>query len=328
MRRCGAEIRAVRPGAHLGDIGHAIQNVWRGSSFLGRARFGGHGIGRQSTRTRRCCITGRPGTGLDLAGRDGLHHRADDQLRARGDSRARRRLDYRHGGFTRCPRSGNIRFVVTADGCEVLTTSPGMPRHRPDALRHRPARRCHDRPDPRPIAPPPLPRPSAGARNLAPCGARSALRFHARPDTREAPARAARAVDRVLIAVWSGLAAPRDIDTGRGGRLWAVGSSSRIPTSTCCSCCRRRSTRRRPLFVERFIGTLWDIGVEIAHSVRTIAECEAELATDITIRTSLLEQPVRGGRARVASAFDTPSRRRWTRAPSTRRRCSSSSSGT
>ena len=30
--------------------------------------------------------------------------------------------------------------------------------------------------------------------------------------------------------------------------------------------------------VEKLIGTLWDIGLEIGHSVRTIAECEAEMA--------------------------------------------------
>ena len=42
-------------------------------------------------------------------------------------------------------------------------------------------------------------------------------------------------------------------------------------------------------FIERFFAALWDIGLELAHSVRTIEECETEMAHDVTIRTSLLE---------------------------------------
>jgi [protein-PII] uridylyltransferase len=42
--------------------------------------------------------------------------------------------------------------------------------------------------------------------------------------------------------------------------------------------------------IERFIGMLWDAGLEVAHSVRTIEQCETEMAHDITIRTSLLER--------------------------------------
>jgi [protein-PII] uridylyltransferase len=41
--------------------------------------------------------------------------------------------------------------------------------------------------------------------------------------------------------------------------------------------------------VERFIGNVWDVGLEIGHSVRTIAECAEEAAKDITIQTTLLE---------------------------------------
>lgn len=41
--------------------------------------------------------------------------------------------------------------------------------------------------------------------------------------------------------------------------------------------------------VERFVGDLWDAGLEIGHSVRTVAECTEEAAKDITIQTTLLE---------------------------------------
>ena len=41
--------------------------------------------------------------------------------------------------------------------------------------------------------------------------------------------------------------------------------------------------------LERLIGALWDIGLEIAHSVRTVQDCVREAAGDVTIRTALLE---------------------------------------
>lgn len=41
--------------------------------------------------------------------------------------------------------------------------------------------------------------------------------------------------------------------------------------------------------LEELIQLLWDTGLEIGHSIRTIAECLSESAADITIQTSLLE---------------------------------------
>ncbi|HUQ75707.1 MAG TPA: [protein-PII] uridylyltransferase [Burkholderiales bacterium] len=41
--------------------------------------------------------------------------------------------------------------------------------------------------------------------------------------------------------------------------------------------------------LERLIGTLWDIGLEIGHSVRTIEGCLEASADDVTVRTTLLE---------------------------------------
>jgi [protein-PII] uridylyltransferase len=40
--------------------------------------------------------------------------------------------------------------------------------------------------------------------------------------------------------------------------------------------------------LERFIGSCWDTGLEIGSSVRTLSECLAEAAKDITVQTSLL----------------------------------------
>ncbi|HEY3074776.1 MAG TPA: [protein-PII] uridylyltransferase [Burkholderiales bacterium] len=41
--------------------------------------------------------------------------------------------------------------------------------------------------------------------------------------------------------------------------------------------------------LERLIGTLWDIGLEIGHSVRTVEGCIEAAADDVTVRTTLLE---------------------------------------
>ncbi|MBY0410038.1 MAG: bifunctional uridylyltransferase/uridylyl-removing protein, partial [Burkholderiaceae bacterium] len=47
------------------------------------------------------------------------------------------------------------------------------------------------------------------------------------------------------------------------------------------------STLRAKL--EGFIGSCWDSGLEIGSSVRTVAECLAESAGDVTVQTALLE---------------------------------------
>lgn len=41
--------------------------------------------------------------------------------------------------------------------------------------------------------------------------------------------------------------------------------------------------------LEALIGKLWDLGLELGHSVRTIPQCLDESANDVTVRTALLE---------------------------------------
>lgn len=41
--------------------------------------------------------------------------------------------------------------------------------------------------------------------------------------------------------------------------------------------------------IERFLTALWDIGLEIGHSVRNLKECVREAKADITVTTSLME---------------------------------------
>ena len=65
--------------------------------------------------------------------------------------------------------------------------------------------------------------------------------------------------------------------------------------------------------LERLVGMFWDIGLEVAHSVRTVQECVEVAAADITVQTTLLEARFLAGSrslyreltAAVAAALDT-----------------------
>jgi [protein-PII] uridylyltransferase len=57
--------------------------------------------------------------------------------------------------------------------------------------------------------------------------------------------------------------------------------------------------------LERFIGSCWDTGLEIGSSVRTLSECLAESAKDITVQTSLLESRGITGDLKLFAAFQT-----------------------
>jgi len=49
--------------------------------------------------------------------------------------------------------------------------------------------------------------------------------------------------------------------------------------------------------LEQFVQLLWDLGLEIGHSIRTVDECMSESAADITVQTSLLEARLVAGSA-------------------------------
>lgn len=59
-------IAAVRPGARLGDVGHAIERHARANGYSVVKEYCGHGIGRQMHEEPQILHYGRPGTGIEL----------------------------------------------------------------------------------------------------------------------------------------------------------------------------------------------------------------------------------------------------------------------
>jgi [protein-PII] uridylyltransferase len=114
-----------------------------------------------------------------------------------------------------------------------------------------------------------------------------------------------RHVDGVLSALW------READLPPGATLVAVGGYGRgelfpysdvdvlllLPSSKALDDERWRQG------IEHFIASGWDIGLEIGSSVRTIEECLAEAARDVTVQTALLESRRVCGARRTFETF-------------------------
>jgi methionyl aminopeptidase len=59
-------IKLVKPGVHIGDIGHAIQTLVESSGYSVVREYCGHGIGREFHEDPQILHYGTPGTGLAL----------------------------------------------------------------------------------------------------------------------------------------------------------------------------------------------------------------------------------------------------------------------
>jgi len=55
--------------------------------------------------------------------------------------------------------------------------------------------------------------------------------------------------------------------------------------------------------VERFLTFLWDIGLEVGHSVRSVADCQTQATGDITVATTLMEARLLDGPAALFHAM-------------------------
>lgn len=120
-RRCrDAGIAVVRPGARLGDIGAAIEELAHAEGCSVVTEFGGHGIGRKMHAEPHVPHHGRAGTGLRL--RPGMVFTIEPMVNL-GQPDVRTLDD----GWTvvTCDGSLSAQFehtvLVTADGVEILT---------------------------------------------------------------------------------------------------------------------------------------------------------------------------------------------------------------
>jgi methionyl aminopeptidase len=113
-------IRCVRPGARLGDIGHAIQQHTEGQGFTVVREYCGHGIGRIYHEDPQVLHYGKPGTGLEL--RAGMTFTIEPMINA-----GKRDVKLLPDGWTVVTRDHSLSaqwehtVLVTDDGFEVLT---------------------------------------------------------------------------------------------------------------------------------------------------------------------------------------------------------------
>ncbi len=113
-------IRVVRPGGHLGDIGHAVQQHAEEHGFSIVREYCGHGIGRGFHEDPQVLHYGRAGTGVEL--REGMTFTIEPMVNA-GERHVRLLPD----GWTVVTRDHSLSaqwehtVLVTATGCEILT---------------------------------------------------------------------------------------------------------------------------------------------------------------------------------------------------------------
>lgn len=119
-------IEKVRPGAHLGDIGHVIQKHAESHGFSVVREFCGHGIGRKFHEDPQVLHYGRPGTGVQLV--PGMTFTIEPMVNA-GKRDIRQLAD----GWTIVTKDHSLSaqwehtVLVTESGYEVLTVSAGAP---------------------------------------------------------------------------------------------------------------------------------------------------------------------------------------------------------
>lgn len=115
-----AGIRVVRPGATLGDVGHAIQQVAHAAGFSVVREYCGHGIGKVYHDEPQVLHYGQPGQGLRL--KTGMIFTIEPMLNA--GQRQVRTLADRWTVVTR-DRALSAQWehmvVVTEEGFEALT---------------------------------------------------------------------------------------------------------------------------------------------------------------------------------------------------------------
>lgn len=117
-------IHAVRPGARLGDVGHAIQTYAERHRCSVVREYCGHGIGRGFHEEPQVLHYGQPGTGTDL--QPGMTFTIEPMLNA-----GKRHVRLLADGWTVVTKDHSLSaqwehtVLVTDEGREVLTLQPG-----------------------------------------------------------------------------------------------------------------------------------------------------------------------------------------------------------
>jgi [protein-PII] uridylyltransferase len=119
-------------------------------------------------------------------------------------------------------------------------------------------------------------------------------RYFRRPDPQRTLAAHAEFVDELLRNLWlETVNDPRAALVAVGG----YGRGALFPHSDVDVLVLLPDGRQPDASIERFIGALWDSGLEPGHSVRTVAESVEEAAKDVTVDTSLTESRLVAGNA-------------------------------
>ena len=119
-------ISKIKPGAHLGDIGHVIQVHAEKAGYSVVREFCGHGIGKIFHEEPQVLHYGRPGTLEEL--KAGMIFTVEPMINA-----GRRDIREMGDGWTIKTKDRSLSaqwehtVLVTETGYEVLTVSPGMP---------------------------------------------------------------------------------------------------------------------------------------------------------------------------------------------------------
>jgi methionyl aminopeptidase len=119
-----AGINAVKPGARLGDIGHAIQTYAERHNCSVVREYCGHGIGRGFHEDPQVLHYGQPGTGPELE--PGMTFTIEPMLNA-----GKRHVKVLSDGWTVVTKDHSLSaqwehtVLVTNDGFEVMTLRPG-----------------------------------------------------------------------------------------------------------------------------------------------------------------------------------------------------------
>jgi methionyl aminopeptidase len=124
-------IRSVRPGATLGDIGHAIQSYAESYGYSIVRDFCGHGLGTVFHTQPSVLHYGTPGTGMELEA--GMFFTIEPMINA-GKKEV---LVSGHDGWTATTRDRSLSaqfehsLAVTSTGYEIFTESPRQLKYPP-----------------------------------------------------------------------------------------------------------------------------------------------------------------------------------------------------